>query len=95
MKTYNLTTWAAHGLVAYEPIVAPSTEEAAAYASGMLKERTKDDLETLGRLGVSYQLGEGDVALTELEVLDKSALTAIRSWAINPTASGMELASLS
>lgn len=95
MKTYTLTTWATHGLVAYEPILAPSADEAAAYAAGMLKERTKYDLDTLGRLGVNYRLGEGEIALTELETLDKKALCAIRSWAINPTASGMELASLS
>jgi hypothetical protein len=93
MKTYNLTTWATHGLVAYEPIVAPSSDEAAAYAAGMLKERTKYDLDTLGRLGVNYRLGEGEIALTELEMLDKSALSAIRSWVISQTASGMELAS--
>lgn len=95
MKTYNLTTWATHGLVAYEPIVAPSADEAAAFAAGMLKERTKYDLDTLGRLGLNYRLAEGEIALTELETLDKNALRAIRSWAINPTASGMELASLS
>jgi hypothetical protein len=95
MKTYNLTTWATHGLVAYEPIVAPSADEAAAYAAGMLKERTKYDLDTLGRLGVNYRLGEGEIAMNDLETLDKNALRAVRSWAINPTASGMELASLS
>lgn len=91
MKTYNLTTWATHGLVAYEPIVAPSDDEAAAYAAGMLKERTKHDLDTLGRLGVNYRLGEGEIAPTELETLDKDAFRAVRSWAINPTASGLEL----
>lgn len=95
MKTYNLTTWATHGLVAYEPIVAPSADEAAAYAAGMLKERTKYDLDTFGRLGVTFRLGEGEIALIELETLDKHALCAIRSWVINPTASGIELASLS
>ena len=95
MKIYNLTTWAAHGLVAYEPIVAHSDQEAAAYAAGMLKERTKYDLDTLGRLGVNYRLGEGEIAPTELETLDKNTLRAVRSWAINSTASGMELASLS
>ncbi len=95
MKTYNLTTWATHGLVAYEPIVAPSADEAAAYAAGMLKERTKYDLDTLAKFGVNYRLSEGEIALTELETLDKNAGTAIRSWAIKPTASGIELASLS
>lgn len=95
MKSYNLTTWATHGLVAYEPIVAPSADEAVAYAAGMLKERTRYDLDTLARLGVNYRLGEGEIALTELETLDKNALSAIRSWAINPTASGLELATVS
>ncbi|MDQ8027324.1 MAG: hypothetical protein REJ23_01250 [Brevundimonas sp.] len=61
----------------------------------MLKERTKHDLDTLERLGLNYRLAEGEIALTELETLDRNALPAIRSWAINPTASGMELASLS
>lgn len=92
MKTYNLTTWAAHGLVLYEPIVAPSADEAAAYAAGMLKERTKHDLDTLAKFGVSYRLAEGEIALTELEALDKKAVCAIRSWAINSTALGIELA---
>ena len=94
MKTYNLTTWATHGLVAYEPIVAPSAGEAAAYAAGMLKERTKYDLDTLARFGVNYRLGEGEIALTDLETVNKDALGVIRAWAINVTPAGTELASL-
>lgn len=95
MKTYNLTTWATHGLAGYEPIVAPSAEEAVAYAAGMLTERTKHDPGTLARFGVNYRLAEGEIALTELETLEKKSLRAIRAWAINPTAGHLELAPLS
>lgn len=95
MKTYNLTTWATHGLAGYEPIVAPTVEEAAAYAAGMLKERTKHDIATLAQFGVNYRLAEGEIALTALETLDKEALRPIRVWEIKPTAGHLELASVS
>lgn len=91
MKAYNLTTWATHGLVSYEPIVAASAEEATAYAAGVLKERTRYDLDTLAKFGVHYRLGEGEIALTDLATLETEALTVIRSWSVDASPAGSVL----
>ena len=64
--TYNLLTVIDGRMSAIEPIVADSEESAIAFASGMLKERTKGHLPMFAALKVRWGLDTGDRDMGEV-----------------------------